>query len=124
MNTPPKLVFASAGSLEGASWGAYDNARLVEHDVEETLRELKDGAGKDMVILASGGLVSSLLGSGLIDELRVTVCPVVLGGGKPYLRHVAGPVGLELVDAKRYPRGSVRMTYHVRTSTGSPRPGG
>jgi dihydrofolate reductase len=113
MNVPPKLVFASPGSLESVSWGAYDNARLVDDDVEETLRELKSQDGKDMVVLASGGLVSSLLGAGLIDELRITVCPVVLGAGKTSFRNIRAQVGLELVDVKPYTNGSARLTYRV-----------
>jgi dihydrofolate reductase len=62
-------------------------------------------------VLASGGLASSLLGLGLIDELQLVVVPVVLGSGKPYFRGVVGPVGLELAEVKSYPGGSVRLTY-------------
>jgi len=111
MNAPPKLVFTRRGAVGDISWGPYDNARLVERDPEEMLRSLKKEDGRDLVVLASGGLVSSLLGSGLVDELRLIVCPVVVGGGKPYFRNIAGPVGLELVDVKGYPRGSARLTY-------------
>lgn len=113
MNKPPKLVFAGPGALQEVPWGRHDNAQLIDHDVEETLRELKGQEGKDMVILASGGLVSSLLGSGLIDELRIVVCPVVLGGGKTYFRDIEEQVGLDLADVRRYAKGSVRMTYRV-----------
>src|SRR5664279_1283357 len=111
MNKPPKLVFSGHGALDKATWGSYDNAAVVDHDVEETLRDLKTKDGKAMVILASGGLVSSLLGTGLIDELRIVVCPVVLGAGKTYFREVKDQVGLELVDVKPFPAGSVLMTY-------------
>ncbi len=113
MNKPPKLVFVSAGALEELPWGTHNNAQLIDHDVEETLRDLKGQGGKDMVILASGGLASSLLGSGLIDELRIIVCPVVLGGGKRYFRDIREQVGLELADVKKYAKGSVRLTYRV-----------
>jgi dihydrofolate reductase len=117
MNTPPKLVFSSPGALEKVSWGTYDNATVVDHDVEETLRELKAKDGKDLVILASGGLVSSLLGTGLIDELRIVVCPVVLGAGKTYFRDIKEQVGLELVGVKTFPAGSALLTYRSRPST-------
>lgn len=73
-----------------------------------------------MVILASGGLVSSLLGSGLVDELRIIVCPVVLGSGKMYFRDISEQVGLELADVKKYAKGSARLTYRVSNrATGS-----
>jgi dihydrofolate reductase len=113
MNLPPKYVFASEGALAETPWGGYDNAHLVDRDVEATVRAMKAETGKDMAILASGGLVSSFLALGLVDELRITVCPVVLGEGKPYLRGVGRHVGLELVETKPYPAGGVLLTYRV-----------
>ncbi|MGZ4385850.1 MAG: dihydrofolate reductase family protein [Gaiellaceae bacterium] len=113
MNHPPKLVFASPGSLTEVGWGKYGNARLVDRNVQQTLRDLKARDGKDLVILASGGLVSSLLALDLVDELQIVVVPAVLGRGKPYLRGITDPLGLELVGLKRYPKGSVRLTYRA-----------
>ena len=55
MNKPRKLVFASPGALKEVTWGKYDNAQLIDRNVEEKVRELKANDGKDMVILASGG---------------------------------------------------------------------
>jgi dihydrofolate reductase len=116
MNNPPKLVFASKGSLTETPWGDYGNAELVDEDVEARVRELKAGEGKDMVILASGGLASSFLNLGLVDELRINIVPVVLGEGKPYFRGVDKQVSLELVEAKPYPAGATGMTYRVKPS--------
>src|SRR5690349_21913130 len=70
MNQPRKLVIAHQGSLPGVEWGRYGNAELIDRDVEETLHGLKAADGGDMVVLASGGLVSSLLPHGLLDELQ------------------------------------------------------
>ena len=113
MNLPPKYVFSRAGELADPPWGSYGNAQLVQGDVEERVRAMKAEDGKDMVILASGGLVSSFLGLGLVDELRIAVCPVVLGAGKQYLRDVGRTVDLELAGSKPYPKGGVLLTYHV-----------
>ena len=77
------------------------------------MRELKSQDGRDLVILTSGGLVSSLLGLGLVDELQLVVVPVVLGAGRPYLRDLGKELAAELVDVKRYPKGSVRLTYRT-----------
>ena len=113
MNLPPKYVFAGEGALDETPWGSFGNAHLIDRDVEVRVRALKAKQGKDMVILASGGLVSSLLGLGLVDELRIVVCPVVLGAGKPYLRGVGRTVDLELAESKPYPKGAVSLTYRV-----------
>ena len=116
MNLPPKYVFAREGALPETPWGTHGNAHLVDRDVEARVRAMKAEDGGDMVILASGGLVSSFLNLGLVDELRIAVCPVVLGAGKRYLRGVDRIVELELVDSKPYPSGSVLLTYHTTSS--------
>jgi dihydrofolate reductase len=113
MNLPPKYVFASEGALSGTPWGSYGNAHLIDRDIEARVRGLKAEDGKGMVILASGGLVSGFLNLGLVDELRIVVCPVVLGAGKRYLRGVGGLVQLELVESKPYPAGAVAFRYRV-----------
>jgi dihydrofolate reductase len=113
MNRPPKLVFSSAGSLKETTWGAYGNASLIDQEVGERVRDLKAKDGKDMVILASGGLVSSFLGLGLVDELRILLVPVVLGEGKRYLRDMNERVGLELLSSKIYPSGGMLLSYRV-----------
>ena len=51
MNHPPKYVFSRGGALADPPWGSYDNAYLVEGDVEERVRAMKAEDGKDMVIL-------------------------------------------------------------------------
>jgi dihydrofolate reductase len=113
MNTPQKLVFAHPGSLDEVTWGRYGNARLVDHDAEKTVRELKAQDGQDIVLLASGGLASSFLELGLVDELQIVVVRV-LGSGKPYLRGIGRQVALELQAVQQYPKGSVRLTYSAR----------
>jgi dihydrofolate reductase len=113
MNRPTKLVLSRGGTLDAVSWGAYDNARLVDRDAEAHIRELKAQEGRDMVITASGTLIASFLGQGLIDELRLIVVPVVLGAGKRLFDGVAGRVPLELRETARYPKGSIRLVYDV-----------
>lgn len=114
MNTLQKYVVTSPGSLADAPWGAYADAHSIDRDVEARLRDLKGQDGADMVVLASGGLASSLLNLGLVDEIQLMVVPVVLGAGKPYLGGVTGPLRFELADLRRYPEGSVRLAYRAR----------
>jgi dihydrofolate reductase len=75
----PKVVFSATLPSVGP------NARLVKEkaDVERTVRQLK--AETDGEIEVNGaGLAASLVRFGLVDEFRLYVMPVVLGGGKPY----------------------------------------
>ena len=84
------------------------NARLVEEDLEATIRELK--AERDGEIEVAGPcLAQSLTELGLIDEYRIYLHPVVLGHGKPYF---AGPrPPLRLMTHDRIGEDAIRLTY-------------
>jgi riboflavin biosynthesis pyrimidine reductase len=84
------------------------NARLVEDDLEGAIRELK--AERDGEIEVAGpNLAHSLTELGLIDEYRIYLHPVVLGGGSPYF---AGPrPPLRLMTHDRVGDDVIRLTY-------------
>ena len=65
---------------------AWETTRIVR-DVEE-IRRMKQQPGKDMMVLGGAGLVSSLMNLGLIDELRLMINPLILGGGKALFKDV------------------------------------
>jgi dihydrofolate reductase len=81
MNALPKVVLSR--TLEQAAWR---NTRVVR-DVEE-IAALKREVGKPIVAWAGAGLVTALAQRGLVDEYRMIVHPVVLGGGTPYFQNV------------------------------------
>lgn len=113
MNSLSKLVFS--GTLAKASWGSYDNARLVKGDAAEEVRKLKRQAGKDLVIFGSGGLVSTLAVVGLIDEYRMVVNPVILGSGTPMFRGIQNRIKLKLTESRSFKTGAIMLTYHPET---------
>src|SRR6185437_4900101 len=84
------------------------NATLVQDDVEAAIRALK--ARLDGVIEVSGPeLAAGLAEMGLVDEYRLYLHPVVLGGGKPFF---AGPrPPLRLVASDRIGEEVIRLTY-------------
>jgi len=84
------------------------NATLVKDDVEAAIRGLK--ARLDGVIEVSGPeLAAGLAEMGLVDEYRLYLHPVVLGGGKPFF---AGPrPPLRLVASDRFGEEVIRLTY-------------
>ena len=87
----------------------WKTTRIVR-DVEE-LRRLKREPGKDMYAVGGATLVSSLMNLGLIDELRLLVNPLILGGGKALFKDVKDRHGLNLVSAKSLNSGRVSLTY-------------
>ena len=63
------------------------------------------------IYLDGGSLIRACLDAGLIDELTVTVVPVVLGDGTPLFAGVAAPHRLALESATPYPNGLVQLRY-------------
>ncbi len=76
MNTTPKLVVST--TLDTVEW---QNSTLISGDVVAELTNLTQQPGKNLNITGSLTLVRSLLREGLLDELRVMICPIVLGSG-------------------------------------------
>lgn len=78
----------------------------------EAVRALKASAGSDLAV-AGPELAAEAMRAGLVDELQMRVCPVLLGGGKRYF-----PAGvrldLELVEERRFRNGEMFLRYGVR----------
>jgi dihydrofolate reductase len=89
----------------------WNNSTLIEGDVAEEIARLKRQPGEDITILGSGVLVRSLLADGLLEELRLMVHPVVLGGGKRLFEEGGDLKALELVESKTFGTSVVYLTY-------------
>lgn len=92
---------------------AYEGAdiRFTEGDLATVHREMVAAAGEKGVWLVGGGkLAAQFVEKGLVDELWLTVCPVVLGAGIPLLPLVIdGP--MQLLDVTRFGQGLVELRY-------------
>ena len=89
----------------------WKTTRIVR-DLEE-IRKMKQQPGKDMYAVGGATLVSSLMNLGLIDDLRLMVNPLILGGGKGLFKDVTERHALKLVRAKPLKSGKVGLTYSV-----------
>jgi dihydrofolate reductase len=106
MNEMPKLVISR--TLDKADWA---NTRLIRDNVAEELTEVKRQPGKDIAILGSSALTVDLLRSGLVDELRIMVNPIVLGAGKSIFKTADQRIGLALMEARPFASGNVLLRY-------------
>jgi len=84
------------------------NAQLIADDFEPAIRKLKTELAGEIQV---GGpdLAQSLTEAGLIDEYRLYLRPVVLGGGKPFFTGPTPP--LHLVASDRIDEDVIRLTY-------------
>src|SRR5579871_2563012 len=109
MNTLPKLVFSQ--SLSEVTWGKWQNATLVQDDPVDAISQLKQQAGKDLVIFGSGQLTSTLAQADLIDDYWLQLHPVVLGRGVPLFREQTPRLDLALVEARPSEEGILILHY-------------
>lgn len=92
---------------------AWKNTRVVGDHVEEQVRRVKGEVKGDLLLLASAQLLSSLLAMGLVDEVVVTIWPVILGEGLPYFAGIRDRVGLELREERKFSNGVAGLRYGV-----------
>jgi dihydrofolate reductase len=107
LNTKPKYV-ASARLAEPLEW---QNSTLLQGDVAEAVAALRQEDGGDLHVIGSSALVQTLIEHDLVDELRVMIDPVVLGGGKRIFRDDGALRPLRLVDSQATTTGAILATY-------------
>jgi dihydrofolate reductase len=92
----------------------WSNSTLIKENVaEEISSALKNQPGKDIVISGSATLVRSLLSYGLLDELKLVIHPIVVGGTKRRFDDVAETKPLELANSKTFSTGVLYLTYRT-----------
>jgi dihydrofolate reductase len=88
----------------------WNNTTMFDVDVPETVSRLKRDSAKDIFLFGSADLAATLIPHGLIDEFRIAVNPVILGGGTPLFKP-GEKVKLRLVDSRPLSTGVVILRY-------------
>jgi dihydrofolate reductase len=107
MNAIPKIVVSAR--LEAADW---QNSTLVASPAE--LAVYRQQPGRNIAISGSATLVRSLLGQGLLDELRLLLFPVVVGSGQRLFDTFTERLPLNLLDSRTFSGGVARLTYQPK----------
>lgn len=89
----------------------WQNSVLIEGDVVEAVRALKEQDRPELQVHGSANLLQTLIGSGLIDEYHLWTFPVVVGAGKRLFGDGTTPGALKLVDSITSTTGVVKGTY-------------
>ena len=79
----------------------------------EQVAALKQQAGKDIYLMGGGRIVSSLIDAGLVDELRLIVCPLLAGTGKTLFAANERRRSLELREVQALAHGMLRLIYSI-----------
>lgn len=118
LNTLPKYV-ASRTLREPLAW---QNSRLLAGDLTESVAALKHAAGNDLLVIGSPELAAALLTHDLVDELRLMIDPVILGGGKRFFGDDGVCRRLALVTSETTSTGVILATYARSEAWSAERP--
>jgi dihydrofolate reductase len=106
LNQRPKYV--ASRSLKQLDW---NNSELLGKDVVTSVAALKNQDGGYLLVTGSTQLVHTLLEAGLVDELRLMIDPILLGGGKRFFPEDSSLRTWELASSKTTSTGAVLATY-------------
>ncbi len=109
LNNTPKFVIAddpkTVGELD------WNPVQQLKGTLVEEVAKLKAQPGKNIQVPGSPRLVRSLLAEGLLDELSLSICPVVVGHGLRLFDDFAGQVDLRVTRSQVFDNGLIAVTY-------------
>jgi dihydrofolate reductase len=106
LNTLPKYVAST--TLTDLEWA---NSRVIEGDVVDGVRDLKEREGGELQVHGSGQLVWFLLEHDLVDRLNLLVFPVIVGAGRRLFSDSGMAIGLALDESRTTPSGVTISVY-------------
>jgi dihydrofolate reductase len=105
-NATPKIVFSTTLEAIRPDW------RVVTGDVGDRLAEVRSEFPGDLGV-SGPTLASAFIARGLVDEYRLVVHPVILGGGTPYLPDPHDHLELRLLETRTFGSGAVYLRYEA-----------
>lgn len=90
-----------------------EGAVLISGDSTAEARRIKNQPGKDIWLFGGASLYNSLMKEGLVDELWLSVHPILLGSGKLLFHEQESRIRLRLLESKAYETGLISIRYNV-----------
>lgn len=92
-------------------WNAKENVSFITDNIIETISKLRNKSGKNIWLVGGGELISMLLAVDLIDEMRITYIPVILGKGIPLFPEQPKESIWELIESTGCKNGVLMVNY-------------
>lgn len=109
LNNDPKVVVST--TLTDPQW---NNTTVIDSDVVERLRKLRDDTDGSILVAGSGMLVETLLAADLVDELRLMVFPTILGRGRRMFPDGIDRLKFKLVESRTVGPDGVQVQVFSR----------
>jgi len=112
INTAHKVIVTGDSPLEKLQWGNFEApTQLTGNNIEEQVKNLKNGDGGDIMILGSPVLVRALTDADLIDEYQIKLHPVAVNVGEHLFDGLKKRKDFKLLDAQALVDGGVLVKY-------------
>ncbi|HTA60918.1 MAG TPA: dihydrofolate reductase family protein [Bacteroidia bacterium] len=110
MNKSEKIVCSK--TLKKVDW---ENTTIMQGDIVEQIKQLKQNTKKNITILGSGSLLTQLTDAGLIDQYTIMLNPVALGKGTSVFEGIQSNLELKLVSSRVFEKdGIVLFNYEKK----------
>ncbi|WP_207532405.1 dihydrofolate reductase family protein [Desertivirga arenae] len=106
---PPVKEYIFSNTLQSVKKGAV----LISGDSIKEIQKIKEQPGKDIWLFGGASLTDWLMQGGLIDELWLSIHPILLGSGKLLFRELDQRIHLTLLESKTYETGLVSLKYSI-----------
>ena len=124
MNQIPKVVFSQSGFIPKTSYGDASKAispyastwtnAAVATDLVADITKLKQQEGKPILAHGGASFAQELVKSGLVDEYRFSIHPVVIGKGISMFATISHLIDLQLISSTPFPSGAIINVYANR----------
>ena len=105
MNNTPKIVISK--TLKNLEW---NRSTQIRDNAAQEILLLKKFPGRDMIVFGSSNLIETFMHHDLVDEYRLLIFPLVLGGGKRLFKE-GQMTSLKLVDSRMFSSGVAALVY-------------
>ena len=102
-----KVVFSRTMSSDDP------NLKIISENIEEEVQTIINSEGKDIWLFGGASLVSDMLKVNLVDELIISIHPLILGSGKPLFMDILKRTKLTLLDNQTFSTGLVQLHYKI-----------
>jgi dihydrofolate reductase len=89
------------------------DVEYINTNIQDFVTSLTQSIGKDIWLIGGGEIVSVLLNAGLVDEIILSIHPIILGTGIPLLRDIQKEVNLKLENSLSFDSGLTQLYYKV-----------
>lgn len=113
MEAPPGMPRMQEYIFSNTMKEVKKDAVLISGDIQKQVEAIKNSEGKDIWLFGGASLTSSLMNLGLVDEIWLSVHPILLGAGKPLFTNIEKRIVLKLINSKTYSTGLVSLVYAV-----------